>query len=40
MLAPFTAIRYYEDGFSILELCRKHYQQAGLDVRQVDRLVR
>jgi len=30
----------YEDGFSILELCRKHYQQAGLDVRQVDRLVR
>jgi 2,4'-dihydroxyacetophenone dioxygenase len=30
----------YEDGFSILELSRKHYQQAGLDVRQLDLLVR
>jgi len=30
----------YEDGFSILELCRKHYQQAGLNVRQLDLLVR
>lgn len=30
----------YEDGFSILELCRKHYRQTGLDVRQLDRLVR
>jgi len=30
----------YEDGFSILELCRKHHQQAGLDVRQLDLLVR
>jgi hypothetical protein len=30
----------YEDGFSILELSRKHYQQAGLEVRQLDRLVR
>jgi 2,4'-dihydroxyacetophenone dioxygenase len=30
----------YEDGFSILELCRKHYRQAGLDVRQLDVLVR
>lgn len=30
----------YEDGFSILELCRKHYRQAGLDVRQLDLLVR
>ena len=30
----------YEDGFSILELCRKHYRQAGLDVRHLDLLVR
>ena len=30
----------YEDGFSILELCRKYYRQAGLDVRQLDLLVR
>jgi hypothetical protein len=30
----------YEDGFSILDLCRKHYRQAGLDVRQLDLLVR
>jgi 2,4'-dihydroxyacetophenone dioxygenase len=30
----------YEDGFSILELSRKHYRQAGLDGRQLDRLVR
>ncbi len=33
----FTA---YEDGFSLLELSRKHYRQAGLDVRQLDALVR
>ena len=30
----------YEDGSQILELSRKHYQQAGLDVRQLDMLVR
>jgi 2,4'-dihydroxyacetophenone dioxygenase len=30
----------YEDGFSILDLRRKHYRQAGLDVRQLDLLVR
>ena len=30
----------YEDGFSILELSRKHYRQAGLDVRHLDQLVR
>jgi hypothetical protein len=30
----------YEDGFSILELSRKHYQQAGLDARQLDLLIR
>jgi hypothetical protein len=30
----------YEDGFSLLELTRNHYQQAGLDVRQLDLLIR
>lgn len=30
----------YEDGFSALDLCRKYYRQAGLDVRQLDLLVR
>ena len=30
----------YEDGFTLLELCRKHYRQVGLDVRQLDRRVR
>ena len=30
----------YEDGFSFLELCRKYYRGAGLDVRQLDLLIR
>ena len=30
----------YEDGFSLLQLCRKHYQQAGLDVNKLDQMVR
>lgn len=30
----------YEDGFSMLELTRKHYRETGLDVRQLDRLIR
>jgi hypothetical protein len=30
----------YEDGFSLLELTRKHYREAGLDARQLDLLVR
>jgi len=30
----------FEDGFTALELCRKYYREAGLDVRQLDRLVR
>jgi hypothetical protein len=30
----------YEDGFTLLELCRKHYRGAGLDVHQLDLLVR
>jgi len=30
----------YEDGFTALDFCRKHYRDAGLDVRQLDLLVR
>ena len=30
----------YEDGFTLLELCRKHYREAGLDVSQLNLLVR
>ena len=30
----------YEDGFTLLELCRKYYCDAGLDARQLDLLVR
>ena len=30
----------YEDGFTLLELTRKYYREAGLDVRQLDLLVR
>jgi 2,4'-dihydroxyacetophenone dioxygenase len=30
----------YEDGFTLLELCRKYYRDAGLDPRQLDLLVR
>jgi 2,4'-dihydroxyacetophenone dioxygenase len=30
----------YEDGFTFLELCRKYYREAGLDVRQLDQLIR
>src|SRR5207237_10106741 len=30
----------YEDGFSLLELTRKYYREAGLAVRQLDLLVR
>lgn len=30
----------YEDGFSLLDLCRKHYRQAGLDVSSLDLLIR
>jgi hypothetical protein len=34
------AFAAYEDGFSLLELCRKYYQQAGLDVSRLDELIR
>ena len=30
----------YEDGFSLLELTRSYYRDAGLDARQLDLLVR
>src|SRR5262245_10692788 len=30
----------YEDGFTTLELTRKYYREAGLDVRQLDLIVR
>ena len=30
----------YEDGFTLLELTRKYYREAGLDVRELDLLVR
>lgn len=30
----------YEDGFTALELARKYYREAGLDVRKLDALVR
>src|ERR1700676_4558130 len=30
----------YEDGFTLLELTRKYYREAGLDARQLDLLVR
>jgi hypothetical protein len=30
----------YEDGFTLLELCRKYYGEAGLDVRDLDALIR
>lgn len=30
----------YEDGFTMLELCRNHYREAGLDASQLDLLIR
>lgn len=30
----------FEDGFSMLELFRSHYRKAGLDVAQLDALIR
>jgi hypothetical protein len=34
------AFSAYEDGFTMLELTRKYYREVGLDVRQLDLLVR
>ena len=30
----------YEDGFTMLELCRNYYRSAGLNVSELDRRVR
>ena len=30
----------YEDGFSALEICRNYYRDVGLDVKQLDALIR
>jgi len=30
----------YEDGFTVLELCRKYYREAGLDAHGLDLLIR
>ena len=30
----------YEDGFTLLQLTRKHYAEAGLDQTKLDALVR
>src|SRR5262245_23022082 len=30
----------YEDGFTLLELTRKYYREAGLDVKKLDALIR
>ena len=30
----------YEDGFTLLELCRKYHREAGLDARELDLLIR
>lgn len=30
----------YEDGFTLLALCRKYYREAGLDTRELDVLIR
>jgi 2,4'-dihydroxyacetophenone dioxygenase len=30
----------YEDGFTALDLCRKYYREAGLDVHRLDLLIR
>ena len=30
----------YEDGFTILEVSRNYYRDAGLDVKQLDELIR
>ena len=36
----FSGVAACEDGFTLLELTRKYYREAGLDVRQLDLLVR
>ena len=35
-----VGLRAYEDGFKVLELSRKHYREVGLDVGELDAMVR
>jgi len=35
-----VALGAYEHGFTLLELCRKYYREADLDVRELDALIR
>ena len=30
----------YEDGFTLLDLCRKYYRESGLDPQELDQLIR
>src|SRR5207248_11183371 len=34
------SVAAYEDGFTLLELTRKHYRDAGLDPKNLDALIR
>jgi len=34
------AVAAYEDGFTLLELTRKYYREASLDVTKLDTLIR
>jgi 2,4'-dihydroxyacetophenone dioxygenase len=34
------SVAAYEDGFTLLELTRKYYREAGLDARELDLLIR
>jgi 2,4'-dihydroxyacetophenone dioxygenase len=36
----YGGVAAYEDGFTVLELTQKYYREAGLDVHQLDRLIR
>jgi hypothetical protein len=38
--APGGGFAAYEDGFSMLELTRDYYRQAGLDADRLDLLIR
>ena len=38
--SPGGGFAAYEDDFSVLELARNHYREAGLDVPQLDDRVR
>ena len=34
------AVAACDDGFAVFEFTRKYYREAGLDVRQLDELIR